>query len=112
MYRARGEALIRSACLEPNCNNLQRFKGLSNTGKRKYGRLCDKHHRLKFNMPPHDKIFFQKRGVENKVCEECGWDKAYCDRHRIVPSKGYIEGNVKILCPNCHRLATVKNYVY
>lgn len=41
-------------------------------------------------------------------CMECGWDKAACDGHHIIPSSqgglNTIE-NIVILCPNCHRLA-------
>ena len=40
-------------------------------------------------------------------CSMCGWDKAPCDTHRIVPGKDggmYTQDNIAILCPNCHRL--------
>lgn len=41
-------------------------------------------------------------------CFSCGWDKAACDIHHIVPaSKGGTDenSNLTYLCPNCHRLA-------
>ena len=44
---------------------------------------------------------------DNKKCFLCGWDKTYCDRHRIkTGAEGgrYVTGNVLIVCPNCHRL--------
>jgi len=41
-------------------------------------------------------------------CMNCGWDKAGCDGHHIIPLKkgglNTIE-NISVLCPNCHRLA-------
>lgn len=45
--------------------------------------------------------------VPNPKCERCGWCDAPCDRHKVDPSLGYIKGNVRILCPNCHRLVTL-----
>ena len=38
------------------------------------------------------------------ACERCGWDKAPIDRHRVEPERGYVPENLKLLCPNCHRL--------
>lgn len=41
-------------------------------------------------------------------CFNCGWDKARCDLHHIVPqSKGGTDSpsNLTYICPNCHRLA-------
>jgi len=48
-----------------------------------------------------------KSRIPNKSCQFCGWDKAFCDRHRIVEGKNggvYSKENVVSLCPNCHRL--------
>lgn len=45
--------------------------------------------------------------VDRSRCLLCGWDKAECDRHRIIPGeKGgkYEENNIISVCPNCHRL--------
>ena len=54
------------------------------------------------------KISSQSRKIiPNKICMICGWDEAFCDRHRLVSrSKGgrYIKSNCVSLCPNCHRL--------
>lgn len=45
-------------------------------------------------------------GFTERPCEKCGWDKSYCDIHRIKQGKDggkYELNNVIILCPNCHR---------
>jgi len=93
----------RKKCLIDGCNSLCRNKGMIN-GKNIYGNKCARHHRSGSKDPIKQHIINR---MENKICENCGWDKAYCDRHRITPELGYIKENVKILCPNCHRLATV-----
>lgn len=39
-------------------------------------------------------------------CQKCGWDKASCDVHHIIPiSLGGLNTveNAMVLCPNCHR---------
>jgi hypothetical protein len=74
-----------------------------NKGKGVYGRFCTYHHKLRngSKLPG----FFTKSLIDNKVCEQCGWDKAPCDRHRRVKENGYVTDNVVILCPNCHRVA-------
>ena len=48
-----------------------------------------------------------KNRIRTQPCSVCGWNKANCDVHRIIPAKRggrYTEDNVKVLCPNCHRL--------
>ena len=57
-------------------------------------------------MPP-DK-FFALKNYPNDKCQRCGWDEGPCDRHRLKPELGYTEGNVFVLCPNCHRLLSMK----
>lgn len=40
-------------------------------------------------------------------CGRCGWDKATCDVHHIIPrSKGgkNTMNNAEVICPNCHRI--------
>jgi len=41
------------------------------------------------------------------TCMVCGWDKATCDAHHIIPKfkGGKDKENTILLCPNCHRLA-------
>ena len=41
-----------------------------------------------------------------KSCELCGWNKSTLDKHRVIPELGYVEDNIRYLCPNCHRLVT------
>jgi len=93
---------MRGKCNLPDCNNLQRNRGKTKAGKTIWGNLCWTHHRLKYNMS-----LGGKQWIKNKKCELCGWDKGPCDRHRIDGKKGYSKQNVKILCPNCHRLVTL-----
>lgn len=106
-----------SKCAVEGCDEPVRYKGLY-TGKfsapkKVYGVYCQFHHRNKearkgkvikyrFSSEARDRF-------PNKKCERCGWDKAYCDRHRIDPSLGYVAGNVLVLCPNCHRIETVNS---
>lgn len=43
----------------------------------------------------------------NMKCSICGWNKATCDIHHILPKKcGGTDdnNNLIILCPNCHRM--------
>lgn len=48
---------------------------------------------------------WMKRILHETPCMRCGWDRAARDKHRPDPTKGYIQGNVVVLCPNCHREA-------
>jgi len=115
-WRKHGEGLIRGICLVQGCDRLQRYRGKNTKGLKRYSTVCDMHHCLKYGMPymldaeTNRKNFFLLKHTPNKKCEECGWDKAYCDRHRIKPELGYIPGNVRVLCPNCHRIETVNSH--
>lgn len=93
---------MRNICNIENCKRVVRNKGRDKNGERKYDVVCDKHHRQKGNS-------LKIENCPNEKCERCGWNKAYCDRHRIKPELGYIKSNVIILCPNCHRLETIDN---
>lgn len=87
---------MRRKCTIEGCERLGRNKGFYK-GKIRYGNTCETHHK---SIP---KGFF-RYDIPNDKCMNCGWDKAKCDRHRLVPGNGYTIENVKILCPNCHRL--------
>jgi hypothetical protein len=111
MQRANGSSLIRGSCLVEGCSRLQANKGLMkcgpNMGKKMYSKFCDMHRRMSFSSKVSPSEFFKHKSVPNDKCSVCGWDKGPCDRHRIIPEKGYCEGNVIIFCPNCHRLQSL-----
>lgn len=68
-------------------------------------------------------VFANKREYANKgswneamrrlypdMCMRCGWHEATCDTHHITPKSNggkYSLDNGVLLCPNCHRLATL-----
>lgn len=92
----------RKICIWEGCKSLTKNKGRNVKGKSIYDtKWCCRHYRLRSNKS------MTLNSIDNKTCEACGWEEAYCDRHRIVPALGYTKENVKILCPNCHRLATI-----
>ena len=91
----------RRNCSVPNCTGMGRNKGTVN-GVIRYDHKCEMHHRNKTNLD-NSLIFFRKH-ISNVSCDRCGWSLSFCDRHRIIPGLGYTRDNVKILCPNCHRL--------
>jgi len=103
MRRPFGAGLVQGVCCVNGCINLQRLKGITKNG-RYYDKLCNYHHRMKYQIPqcPTD-----HNSIPNDRCVICGWDKGPCDRHRIEPKEGYKPTNVRVLCPNCHRLVTL-----
>lgn len=94
-------------CIYPGCKRKGRNKGNYN-GSTRYDCYCEYHHRLrcKKNSQIYEYIHSRKV-IDNSKCDECGWNKAPCDRHRINPKEGYTRENIKILCPNCHRLVSL-----
>lgn len=93
--------MTRPICRIDGCKALGRNRG-KHHGKTYYDSLCDKHHRLRCGG-----AIWHRKSIENNKCEKCGWNKAYCDRHRIDKEKGYYKENVIVLCPNCHRLISL-----
>ena len=91
----------RRKCSVPDCDRLGRNKGMVN-GAIRYDHKCEIHHRNKAQLETIARFF--RKHIANVSCEQCGWSAGDCDRHRIIPSLGYARDNVKILCPNCHRL--------
>ena len=94
-------------CTIDGCHNRQSLQRTNKDGTKTYRRLCDTHHRMKYNMPLNGLGRGWKYRCKQLPCEECGWDKSRCDIHRIVRGKDggkYNAGNVIVLCPNCHRL--------
>ncbi len=71
---------MRRRCEELGCSRLAMSKGYSTTGKRCYGKLCGKHHKLKYGMrlsprwrgglkESQYKEMFERQGG---VCAICG----------------------------------------
>ena len=87
-------------CSVEGCENLCRNKGFYNH-KVFYDNVCWKHHKKRIASHHGGSNSY----ISNTKCQNCGWDLAFCDRHRINPNLGYTPINVKVLCPNCHRLA-------
>lgn len=109
----------RPKCAFNGCNNIAEKQ--QTNGKISYRNYCSSHRKKHFedkqrkpgkmggygprNGEHYSKIPFHKRHPAIK-CSLCSWDGP-CDRHRIKMGKEggqYVEGNVLILCPNCHRL--------
>ena len=94
----------RKKCKIESCNRLRVNKGSIN-GSKIYRTVCA-FHRSGMSNTDISELFKQKKELVNKKCSHCGW-VGPCDRDKIIPSKGYIKENVRILCPNCHRLVTL-----
>lgn len=99
------KAYTRQRCEVEGCSRWQRKKG-DWKGKQVYDRYCNQHHcmRLAEGGGKLADFFAARYQIDNKRCGVCGWDRAYCDRHRKNPDKGYRPDNIAVLCPNCHRL--------
>ena len=96
----------RKKCRIDDCTRLSRNKGFYK-GKTRWGNVCVMHHKMRYGGLSHYPLL-KENSIPNNKCENCGWDKTFCDRHRLNPKLGYVKENIKILCPNCHRLATIK----
>lgn len=98
--KIRRTPLVRSECTFPGCSNLA-VLGSRDRNKK----FCKTHRYIKKYSRRH-KEDLAKRQFPAKKCVLCGWEGP-CDRHRMVLGRDggrYVEGNVAILCPNCHRL--------
>ncbi len=107
-----GGRIKRERCRVPGCNNLQARKhGNFPDSRPRFRSVCQDHLRKKDfvgNPPPSGN--YARKQLRKPACELCGYNKAPCDIHRIVPgAKGgkYVEDNVITLCPNCHREVTI-----
>lgn len=94
---------IRSKCKTEGCSGLGRNKGYNVKNERIWGAYCTRCHK---GGKENKFAQYSKERFKNDKCERCGWNEHKCDRHRKIPELGYVDGNVVILCPNCHRLAT------
>ena len=101
-------------CEYPGCVNIGYWNKI-NKGILYRGDLCQKHHNLKYGMKKmkgkgNQRDRLRKKGM-NKKCSLCGWEGP-CDIHRIINGKDggtYNKNNIRVLCPNCHRLEHYKN---
>ena len=81
-------------------------------GRKRDGRhsRCSFHHKLHYNMriSTGGRVMSAKvYNLSSKPCAKCGWSESFVDRHRLDKEKGYVDGNVIPLCPNCHRIETM-----
>jgi hypothetical protein len=92
-----GRLIKRPKCSIINCNNIATSKGSKANGKIRFRKLCSTHYKLKQGRI-HD--------INTNRCSVCDW-LGPCDKHRIKHGEEggkYQDGNVAVLCPNCHRL--------
>lgn len=110
----------------PKCNygGCEKLAERVGNGWRNY---CAIHRKLKFDgkqrrqrtrvgngrlKNPYSKSYCRKL-IPAIKCSLCGWEGP-CDRHRIkMGCEGgkYVEGNIIVLCPNCHRLVHLNKLV-
>ena len=87
-------------CKIEGCNRPRTSKGQGRTKS-----TCNKHRPKFFNQNrPINKAWL--RNFNRNKCGICGW-AGPCDMHRLLSGKEggkYTKDNIKILCPNCHRL--------
>lgn len=98
-------------CIVEGCNAIGEWNKSIN-GKIYRRKWCTKHRKRfygiaikKKSKSQHDKS--RRKLLQNgslKKCSICGWDKANCDMHRTTNGGSYKIDNIKVLCPNCHRL--------
>lgn len=99
----------RPKCEIEDCDNFTEARKYK-SGFSTYRKICQTHRKKKKDgkgkctRGGRRRVWF--RECSQLPCSQCGWNKSYCDRHRIIPgSEGgkYIKENVIPLCPNCHR---------
>lgn len=97
-------------CSIEGCNRKSRKK--QRRGKIYFESLCNRHTEEKYRpgrkRPGRDNKRERKirQFGDATLCVLCGWCGP-CDFHRVIPGcrgGGYDDGNVVIVCPNCHRL--------
>jgi len=81
-------------CKVPGCESPATLRHTKADGTRNYRGTCWAH---------SSRAGRTHNRSSSEPCDHCGWNEAPCDRHRLQPVDGYVEGNVVVLCPNCHR---------
>lgn len=99
-------------CAEPGCERLT-GKGGVVKGHQIYKKWCQTHRKDPHPLRSVARVrgnysLSLKQLLRKDACERCGWDEAICDLHRIEPGGAYTADNVITLCPNCHRVETVR----
>jgi len=108
----------RPICNVEGCNNLAEPRGEKHNGEYRYFRKvcasCRKKQRGQRPIGSKIRRHFKEtpeglllsppfgKGLDTRRCMYCGWDKGPCDRHHKK------DGTLISLCPNCHRLITLK----
>ena len=109
-----GERIVQS-------NNLTRLAGVKSCGclraiaaaaRRKKSGVWNDGKSYVIGGPEHcykTKHGWAKAAIRTRgnCCERCGWAKAKCDVHHLIPkAKGGLHTleNAIVLCPNCHRV--------
>lgn len=93
----------RTTCSVKGCASLVSWGKRTKNGSRIWWKLCSTHHKKKHGMKTGSGyVSSYYRIIPARKCSKCGWEGP-CDRHRIAEGS-YSKGNVKVLCPNCHRL--------
>jgi len=90
----------RPVCNVAGCESLCTLQHTGSSGEQVFRSTCWAHGRAVVRRAS------SRLRSSSEPCERCGWSEAPCDRHRLAPMDGYSEGNVVVLCPNCHREVT------
>lgn len=103
----------------PKCPAIREKNRLASTGIAKSKETKEKISNSKTGVPsnrpknllsPYNvkRSFIEKYGEK---CQKCSWNEKHpktnrrlVQFHRLDESKGYIEGNITLLCPNCHSM--------
>ena len=110
-YKKNPKEKIKQTYICEKCN--KKFDGNIRKGRKIHCNKCKRKVVHKKDINEVNNLFeFSKRTISkilNRMqvsCSICGWDKASCDLHHIIPvSKGGTDEhtNLTCVCPNCHR---------
>jgi hypothetical protein len=105
-------------CTINNCTNDHHAKSFCSTHYtqfRKENGLYKQNNKLlediEFEYKDRNNWSLSVKMIFSDKCMLCGWDKAPCDVHHIIPHKDGGKNCIKnaiVLCPNDHKLADIK----